>query len=161
MPLDVWCNECGTYLDFDHGYGNAYGGPDLAGDYCSRCGDQQWKKAENAFDVRALLNAHRDAPLTQATIDAIMALVDSDRLLAANEESIRQYKRRERERELREAAHSRLLTDEENQEMIELTDGEYKPYTKEMQEADRKADEEMWEEYWADHQKAKEAAKEA
>ena len=73
-----------------------------------------------------------------------MALVDSDRLLAANEESIFQHKRRERERQLRETAHSRLLTDEENQEMIELTDGKYRPYTKEMQEADRAYDAEMW-----------------
>lgn len=92
------------------------------------------EKAETAFDVRALLNAHRDTPLTQATIDEITALVDSDRLLAANEGSIRRHRHLERERELRETAHSRLLTDEENQEMIELTDGEYKPYTKEMQE---------------------------
>jgi hypothetical protein len=116
------------------------------------------EKAETAFDVRALLNAHRDTPLTQATIDEITALVDSDRLLAANEGSIRRHRHLERERELRETAHSRLLTDEENQEMIELTDGEYKPYTKEMQEGGQKADEEIWEEYWAHHKKGEEAA---
>jgi hypothetical protein len=44
MSFNVWCNECGTHLDFDHGYGNAHDGPELAKYYCWKCGDQQWKR---------------------------------------------------------------------------------------------------------------------
>ena len=142
--MTFYCDRCGTCLNPDHGYGDCYEEHDLSGDYCTRCGAGIWEQTQTATQIADLLTASLGQPLTAALVVDIMALADPNSLRGQHAEAVKHARRQQRMLELGSKSNGgEFLTDAENAEMIEMTDGKYKPWTKEMQDDANAWDAEM------------------